>query len=201
MTNVITKPLKNIWITSDSHFHHENFLKFKDETGQQIRKFANVAEMNDCMITRWNERVKPQGDKVYHLGDVGFDSAYNAKMLPMLHGTKNLMVGNHDTLKGDLIHHFKKISLWRLFKEWDFICCHVPLREDSMYKVTFNLAGHIHQQPAPSIRHINMCVENTDYAPVHLDEILAEISRRKTIIENNTPYILRSYNWKAITEW
>jgi len=200
MTNIITNPHKNIWFVSDTHFTHSNFLNFKDETGRQIRQFANATDMDDYMITRWNERVSPHGDKVYHLGDVGFDSTSNAKILPTLHGSKNLLLGNHDTVKGDLIHYFKKITLWRLFKEWDFICSHVPLREDSMYKVTFNLAGHIHQQPSPSIRHINMCVENTDYTPIHLDEILAEVARRKTIMENNIPFTLKSYNWKVVAE-
>ncbi len=180
-------------------FGHENFLTFKDETGSQIRKFANVREMDDCIITRWNERVNPQGDKVYHLGDFGFDSANNARILPMLHGSKNLILGNHDSVKGDLVNHFKKITLWRLFKDWDFICSHVPLREDSMYKVTFNLHGHIHQQPAPSIRHINLCVENTDYYPIHLEEILVEVRKRKEFIENNTPHTLKSYEWKVGT--
>jgi calcineurin-like phosphoesterase family protein len=192
--------MTNIWFTSDSHFRHSNFLTFKDETGSQIRKFANVGEMDDCMITRWNERVNPQGDKVYHLGDVGFDSSNNARILPMLHGSKNLILGNHDTIKGDLIHHFKKLVLWRLFKEQNFICSHVPLREDSMYKVTYNCHGHIHQQPSPSIRHIHLCVENTNYAPVHLDEILAEISRRNNIIEHNIPYMIKAYDWKVSTD-
>ena len=182
MTFNIIKPPYDIWFTSDSHFGHANFLNFVDEHGKKIRNFNTVKEMDDCMITRWNERVKPY-DRVYHLGDVGSDSTLNNKILPTLHGSKRLILGNHDTVKGDLVNHFKKITMWRLFKEHDFICSHVPLREDTMFKVTFNLHGHIHQQPSPSIRHMNMCVEHTNYAPVHLDDVLAELAKRRVAIE------------------
>lgn len=162
-------------------FNHANFLNFLDEKGEKIRRFDTVEQMDDCMMTKWNERIKP-GDKVYHLGDVGFTQAWNQRNLPRLHGSKRLILGNHDNIKGDLESHFKKISMWRIFKEHDLVCSHVPLREDSMCRITFNLHGHIHQQPSPSIRHMNLCVEHTDYAPVHLDEVLAELARRRAIM-------------------
>lgn len=162
-------------------FGHANFLNFKDANGQQIRKFDNVNQMDDCMLTRWNENIKP-GDRVYHLGDFGMNSSFNSTLLPKLHGSKRLILGNHDMIKGDLINHFKKITMWRVFREHDFICSHVPLREDNMM-TTFNLHGHIHQNPSPSIRHMNMCVEHWDYRPVHLDEILAELSKRRKLMD------------------
>lgn len=196
MTFDIVQQPYNIWFTSDNHWGHGNFLNFMDEVGNKIRPFKSVQEMDDCMITRWNERVRPF-DRVYHLGDVGSDSTLNNKILPKLHGSKRLIIGNHDTIKGDLVNHFKKITLWRLFKEYNFICSHLPLREDSMFKVTYCAHGHIHQQPSPSIRHINMCVENTGYAPVHLDELLAEIRVRDNLVENNIPYTLVGYDYKV----
>lgn len=189
--------MTDIWFTSDSHFNHENFLNFVDNNGEKIRRFSTVEEMNDCLITKWNERIK-LFDRVYHLGDVGFDSISNNRILSKLNGSKRLIIGNHDVIKGDLIHHFKKISLWRIFKEYDIVLSHLPLHEDSMYKVTFDAHGHIHQQPSPSIRHINLCVECTDYAPVHLDELLAEMAIRRSIIENCGSYQLVPYNYKVL---
>lgn len=174
----IIQPQYDTWFISDTHFGHANFLNFKDENDVLIRQFDSVKDMDDCMMTRWNERIKPN-DRVYHLGDFGSDSQLNNKILPKLHGSKRLILGNHDQVKGDLIAHFKKITMWRYFKEHDFVCTHVPLREDSMWKITFNLHGHIHQQNSPSIRHVNMCVEKTDYAPVHLDEVLADLAKRR----------------------
>lgn len=174
---IITKPIKNQWFISDTHFNHANFLNFVDEAGNKIRPFSTVEEMNDCMITNWNERIKP-GDKVYHLGDFGMNSTYNNTVLPKLNGVKRLILGNHDTVKGDLVNHFKKITMWRVFREYDFVLSHVPLREDSMI-TTFNLHGHIHQNKSPSERHMNLCVEHTDYAPVHLDTILERLNNRR----------------------
>jgi calcineurin-like phosphoesterase family protein len=154
-------------------------LNFVDTDGNKIRPFDSVKDMNDCMTTNWNENIKPENSRVYHCGDFGMDSTYNNTILPKLHGSKRLILGNHDTVKGDLINHFSKISMWRIFKEFDFVCSHVPLREDSMFKVKFNVHGHIHQNPDPSIRHLNISVERTNYKPLHLDEILAEIKKRR----------------------
>lgn len=177
MLDVITNSVKDIWFISDTHFGHSNFLNFKDSNGNQIRKFANVKEMDDFMITNWNENIKP-GDKVYHLGDVAMGNPAAANTLGKLHGHKRLILGNHDVVNQDLTKHFRKISMWRVFREYDFICSHVPLREDSMM-TTFNLHGHIHQNPSPSNRHMNLCVEHTGYKPVHLEDILTELERRR----------------------
>ena len=176
------KPQRDIWFITDTHFGHANFLTFLDDQGKNIRKFDSVQDMDDCMITRWNERIKPE-DRVYHLGDVGSDPQTNARILPMLNGSKRLLLGNHDTIKGDLENYFKKITMWRIFKEYDFVCSHLPLRDDSMWNITFNVHGHIHQHQEPSLRHMNICVEKTDYKPLHLDEILTELTRRRPLLQ------------------
>jgi calcineurin-like phosphoesterase family protein len=170
----------NIWFVSDTHFGHANFLNFVDANGFKVRVFDSVEDMDECMVERWNHCVKP-GDKVYHLGDVFFGDGH--RRLNGLHGHKRLIVGNHDDIKNSYLYNgFNKISMWRVFKEHDFICSHVPLREDSMM-TTFNLHGHIHQNRSPSPRHVNMCVEHTQYRPLHLDEILAELAKRRQTID------------------
>ena len=32
--------------------------------------------------------------------------------------------------------------------------------------------GHLHGKPAPTARHVNVSVEQTDYTPVRLDQVL-----------------------------
>lgn len=187
----LDSPAKNIWFISDTHFGHANFLNFTDKNGDKIRKFDNVEQMDDLMITRWNERIKP-GDRVYHLGDVAMGGPAIGKVMNKLHGSKRLILGNHDVVKGDLVNYFHKISMWRVFREYDLVCSHVPLREDNMITM-FNLHGHIHQNLSPSIRHMNLCVEHTDYRPLHLDEILSELSKRRNIIEADPTWQKPSY--------
>ena len=172
--------MSNIFFISDTHFGHANFLTFQDVNGAVIRPFSSVEEMDEHMIERWNAVVR-DGDKVYHLGDVSFDRAGFAATMSRLKGSKRLILGNHDDIKRfRMYEHFKKIALWRIFKEHDFVASHVPLPPDQFRKVGYNLHGHIHEKPEPSGRHICVCVERTDYTPVHLDEILAEISRRSS---------------------
>lgn len=165
-----------MWFISDTHFGHANFLNFKDVNGKQIRQFSSVEEMDEHMVEQWNKRVMP-GEKVYHLGDVCFG---DPKILTRLNGSKRLIVGNHDNLKDTrLMSAFKKVSLWRLFKDFNFCLTHVPMREDTFHgKVLFNLHGHIHQQDSPTHWHMNMCVEKTQYAPVHLDEIVKTLKQK-----------------------
>ena len=51
-----------IFFTSDTHFGHGGAL------GLYRRPFASVAAMNEGLVERWNEAVKPE-DVVWHLGD------------------------------------------------------------------------------------------------------------------------------------
>lgn len=169
----------DIWFISDTHFDHANILKFtKDDGVTRIRsEFSSVEEMNAAMIDNWNRLVKP-GDKIYHLGDFALGNAtIVGRIVSRLHGRKRLVVGNHDNIK-EIAPFFEKVHLWRIFKEYNFSCSHIPLREGQMRKTEFNVHGHIHQNMIPDPRYINICVEHTNYSPVHLDEIRSIIDAR-----------------------
>lgn len=169
--------MSNIWVISDTHFNHTNILKFKDDKGKKFRGdlFKDVTEMNEKMISNWNDVVRPE-DKVYHLGDVYFGHHNDAdKILSRLMGKKRLIVGNHDTIygKGNPLHkHFQKIYMWRLFKEHNMLLTHVPVHKGTFRKVEYNVHGHIHQNDPYDKEYINVCVERTDYKPVHIEEVL-----------------------------
>ena len=56
--------MSDIWVISDTHFGHNNMLKFKDKNGDPIRpNFSSTEEMDEHMIERWNSVVK-DGDIV-----------------------------------------------------------------------------------------------------------------------------------------
>ena len=173
--------MSDIFVISDTHFFHENILRFDGGRGEACGfspSFSSVDEMNEYMIDRWNSVVKP-GDKVYHLGDVAMGPRYRQELgslMSRLNGSKRLIVGNHDEI--DFLANkgwFKKIMLWRNFKEYNIILTHLPLHEQSMAErwggKVVNVHGHIHRKPAPSERHICVSVEQINYTPVHIEDL------------------------------
>lgn len=158
---------RDIWVISDTHWGHSNIIEYGN------RPFSNVKEMDDFMLTAWNETVK-DGDVVYHLGDVYF-GAEGGNLLPKLKGRKRLILGNHDNAKDQkLTSVFQKISVWRLFPEFGLLLTHVPIHEGSLFrKGSFmtNVHGHIHQNKIDDERYVNVCVEKIDYRPINIEEL------------------------------
>lgn len=172
--------MSDIWVISDTHLNHANILKFKRNDGTMVRNFHDVHHMNEYIIDRWNKLIKPQ-DKVYHLGDVYFGSQQEAeRILSRLNGKKRLIVGNHDTIygKGNVLQkYFQKIYMWRVFREFNMTLTHVPIHNSSFRGGDYNVHGHIHYQDSPTDRHINVCVEKTDYMPIHIEEVIKKYGR------------------------
>jgi calcineurin-like phosphoesterase family protein len=171
--------MSNIWVISDTHFNHANILKFENSAGKPTRDFADVEEMNETMIDNWNSVVTPQ-DKVYHLGDVlfGLDKEqWLNDNLKRLNGKKRLIVGNHDNIKV-LALYFQKIELWRNFSDFGLLFTHVPVHQSVLKEShrfgpgsMVNVHGHIHQNPSPEGPYKCVCVEQTNYTPVNIEEL------------------------------
>lgn len=180
---------RNRWFISDTHFFHAKLLTFEKKDGHKCRsQFSCIEEMNELMVERWNARVK-QGDKVWHLGDVALGLSgkeYETVLDPFLsrlNGRKNLVVGNHDKIKNRILHkHFQHMELWKHYGKdvygAAFILTHIPQDLGQLRKANINLHGHIHDDLMDKPNYINVCCEHTNYAPVHLDEILTEIRKR-----------------------
>src|SRR5690606_38714737 len=90
--------MPDIFFVSDTHFGHEKTCTvFKRADGSPLRPFSCAQEMDEEMVRRWNDVVRPN-DKVYHHGDV----VVNKKFLPImerLNGNNRLIRGNHDIMK------------------------------------------------------------------------------------------------------
>lgn len=161
--------MRDIWLISDTHFHHDNIIKYCD------RPFSSSEHMDEILVQNWNSVVKP-GDKVYHLGDVFMGDKEKFKRLwPRLTGQKRLVVGNHDDIKflsnGGF---FAKVELWRIFKDHNLLLTHVPLHIDSfrgMNEKGINVHGHTHEKGSPKGPYVSVCVELTNYTPVHIEDI------------------------------
>jgi calcineurin-like phosphoesterase family protein len=161
---------RNIFVVSDTHFGHENILKFLNEDNSHVRSFADVDQMNEQLVDNWNKTVRDE-DIVYHLGDVYFGQGH--RVLPRLRGRKRLILGNHDNGKSEhLQKHFQKILLWRMFPEFNCLLTHVPVHKSALYKVHYNLHGHVHRSSLNEEQYVNCCVEVNDYKPRALEELV-----------------------------
>ncbi len=175
--------MNDIWLISDTHFGHKNILNFIDFNGNLIRgnKFSSAEEMDDCMFDNWNETVKPK-DEVYHLGDLTWNNNSTfADKFKTLNGKKKLIVGNHDNIKWIVKNElFKEVVMLRLLREHNLLLTHVPIdisglrsySKDGIYRSHINVHGHIHQNFSPTKHHRCVCVEWTDYKPIHIDKVL-----------------------------
>lgn len=171
---------RDIWVISDTHLNHANILNFIDKDKNHVRPFGSVGEMNERILTRWNEKVKA-GDLVYHLGDVTFGSKDSFKELwPKFNGRKRLIVGNHDDIKFlSSGNFFQKVSMWRMWPEYNLAFSHVPLHESQMQRYLseestrylVNVHGHIHQNQSPTKRHFNVSCEAVSYYPQHIEDL------------------------------
>ena len=81
-----------VWFTSDTHFGHENVLKFTD------RPWETIQQMNSSIVANINARVG-MNDELYILGDFSFKmTAQDAYGLRKKITCKkvHLVPGNHD---------------------------------------------------------------------------------------------------------
>lgn len=168
-----------IWITSDTHFHHENIIRYEN------RPFRSKEEMNESLIARWNSVVKPE-DLVYHLGDFGLGRP--ADMLTirkLLNGKITLIRGNHDDALGKLLEMgFDSIcnELTLQYKNWQFHMTHIP-QADLLYDTTnhnmINIHGHIHGKNRATMNRINVSCDAWDYTPVTLEDLMMEYRKQR----------------------
>jgi len=78
-----------LYLSSDQHYWHSNVIKYCN------RPFSSVEEMNEKLITNWNEMVKPD-DTVIVVGDFSLALRPVETITPRLMGRKILVSGNHD---------------------------------------------------------------------------------------------------------
>jgi len=166
---------KNYFI-SDPHFGHSNILNFKDDNDQLVRPgFSCIEDHDTLIIDNINEVVRPQ-DKLYILGDV----AINRRCLPILDriNTKKriLIRGNHDIFKlKDYTPYFKDLRAYKVLPKHMIIFSHIPIHPNELNRFKLNGHGHMHHKTLDDKRYINLCVEQTNYKPIELEDILTNL--------------------------
>lgn len=171
LTIDLDNPSYNVYVWSDIHFGHKNIMKYSG------RPFPTTNLMNQCLIGNYLNTVS-DNDIVIFGGDISFmsDTATN-EILSQLPGRKIQIIGNHDMdRKGKLRNmNFDERHLCMVldFNGSQLLFTHYPLT--TVPEGCVNVHGHIHQYPAPSPRHINICVEHTNYAPKLLKNMLHKV--------------------------
>lgn len=159
-----------IFVTSDTHFNHENIIKYCN------RPFTSVEEMNKTLIDNWNNVVSNE-DTVFFLGDFCLGNREQiSEICSQLNGHKILIFGNHDRatvttfINAGFETVYKKPTIIR-FDEYDITIefSHAPKYVDNHY---FNVHGHVHDKGENDDMHYCACVELHDYKPVALEDIV-----------------------------
>jgi calcineurin-like phosphoesterase family protein len=178
--------MPSVFLVSDTHFGHAGVCRFThpDDASVKLRPWDNADEMDEEMIRRWNDRVKPT-DKVYHLGDV----VINRKALKTLHrlnGDKVLIRGNHDIFPDiEYREYFRELRAYHVMN--GMILSHIPIHPESLGRFGVNIHGHLHasrvkmtdpvghRPPMIDTRYHCVCVEQTDFAPILFEDVINRI--------------------------
>ena len=192
---VLSQSKGEIWVTSDTHFGHENIIKYCK------RPFLNSADMNEKLIENWNARVKPE-DVVIHCGDffMGQLSVIDS-VLPRLNGTIIWVKGNHDQNNRMRLIREKypeKVLIagplfYLKYRRWFFVFCHLPLSNEDLLeqfeadsREIIWVHGHVHDKwdfYDPYKKSFNVCVDKTDFHPVNIGELDYHIRNCEVIKE------------------
>ena len=180
-----------VFLVSDTHFGHAGVCRFLRADGvTKLRPWDDPNEMDEAMVKIWNERVRPN-DKVYHLGDVVINRRC-LNILYRLNGDKVLIKGNHDIFKlEDYTQHFRDIRAYHVMN--GMILSHIPVHPESLGRFGVNIHGHLHANRVKKMRGVDVrtgeilysdendvryhcvCVEQTDFAPILLEDVYKRI--------------------------
>lgn len=176
-----------IFITSDWHFNHDRDFIWGP------RGCANVEEMNEKIVQRHNEIVRPD-DHVYVLGDLmlGSDQTAGLAYIRRLNGKIHVAVGNHDSPNRceayTLLPNVVEVEFaYRLkHNKYQYWLSHYPTLTDNydnskpLNHKLINLCGHSHTKDRffdfnkSLIYHCE--VDAHDLKPVPIEQIEEEVT-------------------------
>lgn len=185
-----------VFFTSDTHFNHANIIRYCQ------RPFKDPAEMNETLITNWNQTVGNE-DIVFHLGDFCLGGAAEwTQILDRLNGRIYLILGNHDlkNIRQGFIGRFEHVAMQMRIEigkkkiylsHYPFLCFEGGYKTD-----VWQLFGHVHT------RHSNTCidagrlqflyptqydvgVDNNDFTPILFEQVREKITKQLDCITQN----------------
>lgn len=182
---------KQIWFTSDSHFGHENIIRFSN------RPFKNADHMTEELVKSWNE-VVGEDDDVYHMGDFSLTNATKTQeILYRLNGNIHLIKGNHEKSVLQKSYNKDRFTWIKDYHEMSIVMpdgtkqmivmCHYGMRVwNKSHHGSWMLYGHSHDSMEHETwgRSMDVGVDSAyrilgEYRPFSLREISNILSNRE----------------------
>ena len=176
-----------IFFSSDLHLNHDRQFIYEP------RGFKSVYEMNEAIISRYNEIVYPEDD-VYILGDLMLgNNDEGIRLIKQLKGNIHVVRGNHDSdARMELYnkcYNIVEITEGQFFK-WNgyhFYLSHYPTMTSNLEKDlvlrkhVLNLYGHTHQvtnfyNGIPYMYHVG--VDSHNCYPISIENIIKDIQEK-----------------------
>jgi len=179
----LRKVAPTLWWTSDQHFGHANIIKYCS------RPFERVSEMDEQMIYRWNQTVRPE-ETVMVEGDFSFHhEEETTRILAALHGNKILVMGNHDRRKS--VTYWRRVGFAAVVQHYHVMLeglgavfiKHEPEPFGATWPVQFN--GHVHEKwktkhyKTTGQVYVNVGVDQWAFAPVSTQELVAAVQAER----------------------
>ena len=162
---IIRSAPETTWIWSDLHLGDPSVISVFG------RPFTEVGAMNAFLLGEWRDRVQA-GHTIICLGDVLHEDVWrNESLMNEIRscpGDRVLVLGNHDgnarglRRLGFTVQH----TLALCATAPPLALSHEPLRQIPPGAICVH--GHLHEGTEPTVRHINLTVEQTLYRPVRL---------------------------------
>lgn len=159
--------MTNFYI-SDTHFDHAKIITLTK------RPFADVDEMNEEMVKRWNS-VVTDIDIVYHLGDFAWKFNRASYWQNRLNGRIIFVTGNHDPVRAGTGADYAEIS----DGQYKLALFHYPIVSwNGFHRGVYHFYGHVHGAPLDYMpldwraRAFDVGVECLDYTPRTAEQII-----------------------------
>ncbi|MBR1866338.1 MAG: metallophosphoesterase family protein [Lachnospiraceae bacterium] len=137
---------------ADCHFFHGALNERMDNRG-----FESTEAMNEYMLDKWNQKVRPQ-DEVVILGDLSWGKPEETnELIRRLHGKLYLILGNHDRFLTNKAYRASRFIWIKPYEEMHdnrrkVVLCHFPIMcyngqyrmDDKGNPRTYMLYGHVH---------------------------------------------------------
>jgi len=152
------------FFSADHHFCHANIIDYCN------RPFSNVDEMNEVLIERHNEVVRPSDTTVF-AGDFALDKYENVKeIIGKLNGDKIFLKGSHDRL---ILKNYPCSDIWKkAINGQQVVVCHYAMRVwPASHYNSWQLFGHSHGKLETIGKQIDIGVDTNNFYPYSFDEV------------------------------